>query len=77
VLSRVAATVPGVGYVDAAGRHGVGVSVADNSDGDSITLIFDRNTYQYLGMTGADHLGRSESTALLASGLVNQEGQTS
>lgn len=79
-LYRVAATIPGVEYVDdatdAAGRHGIGVARSVNSGGDRSTLIFDRNTYQVLGRAGETHDGITDSEAVLATGLVANAGQT-
>lgn len=79
-LYRVAATIPGVEYVDdatdAAGRHGIGVARSVNSDGDRSILIFDRNTYKVLGRVGEAHDGITDSEAVLATGLVENAGQT-
>lgn len=79
-LYRVAATVPGVEYVndttDAAGRHGIGVAHSVNNSGDRTTLIFDRTTYQVMGRAGEVHDGRTDSEAVLATGLVAKAGQT-
>jgi hypothetical protein len=79
-LYRVAATVPGVEYVndttDAAGRHGIGVAHTVNVDGDRTTLIFDRTTYQVMGRAVEVHDGRTDSGAVLATGLVEKAGQT-
>jgi hypothetical protein len=79
-LYRVAATIPGVEYVDdatdAAGRHGIGVARSVNSDGDRVILIFDRNTYQVLGKAVEAHDGITDSEAVLATGLVENAGQT-
>lgn len=79
-LYQVATTVPGVEYVndttDAAGRHGIGVAHTVNVDGDPTTLIFDRTTHQFMGSAIDIHDGRTSSTAVLASGLVDKAGQT-
>ncbi|WAL64622.1 CU044_5270 family protein [Amycolatopsis cynarae] len=80
-LYRVAAMIPGVEVVDnatdALGRSGVGVAHTENSAGDKVVLIFDRNTYQVLGMKlDGPSRGMSEAEALLASGLVAAKGQT-
>jgi hypothetical protein len=79
-LYRVAATVPGVEYVndttDAAGRHGIGVAHSVNNGGDRTILIFDRTTYQVMGRAGEVHDGRTDSEAVLATGLVEKAGQT-
>lgn len=79
-LYRVAATVPDIELVqdvaDSSGRHGIGIAHTVNNAGDKITLIFDRNTYQILGRGGTVHDGRTEGDAILATGLVEQPGQT-
>lgn len=79
-LYRVAATVPGVEYVDdaadAAGRHGIGVAHSVNNSGDRTILIFDRATYQVMGRAVGVHDGRADSGAVLATGLVEKAGQT-
>ncbi|QWF84483.1 CU044_5270 family protein [Amycolatopsis sp. CA-230715] len=79
-LYRVAATVPDVEYVDdttdAAGRHGIGVAHSVNNGGDRTVLIFDRTTYRVMGTAGEVHDGRTDSEAVLATGLVEEAGQT-
>jgi hypothetical protein len=52
------------------GRHSV------NNDGDRTTLIFDRTTYQVMGRAVEVHDGRTDSEAVLATGLVEKAGQT-
>ncbi|MCE7010804.1 CU044_5270 family protein [Kibdelosporangium philippinense] len=79
-LYRVAATVPGVESVDnvtdAAGRQGIGVAHTVNNAGDRTILIFDRTTYQVMGRAGQVSDGRTDSVAVLATGLVAEAGQT-
>lgn len=79
-LYRVAATIPDVEYVnditDAAGRHGIGVAHVVNNGGDRTILIFDRTTYQVMGIAGEAHDGGKGSEAVLATGLVENAGQT-
>jgi hypothetical protein len=79
-LYRVAATIPDVEYIDdmtdAVGRHGIGVAHSTNNAGDRVILIFDRTTYQVLGGARESHDGGTESQALLATGLVEEAGQT-
>ncbi|HEX6353034.1 CU044_5270 family protein [Actinophytocola sp.] len=79
-LYRVAATIPDVEYVDdttdAAGRHGIGVAHSVNNGGDRTILIFDRTTYQVMGMATEAHDGGTGSEAVLATGLVENAGQT-
>ncbi|WP_116101945.1 CU044_5270 family protein [Amycolatopsis thermalba] len=79
-LYRVAATVPGVQLIDdmwdVSGRHGLGVTRTTTNAGDMTTLVFDRDTYQVLGWTTTSHDGRAAGKALLATGLVDEAGQT-
>ncbi|MGW1681504.1 CU044_5270 family protein [Saccharopolyspora sp. NPDC002376] len=78
-LYRVAATVPDVEFVDdvtdAVGRNGVGVAHAVNNAGDRAVLMFDRSTFQVLGVQTDVHDGRAEADAVLTSGLVAGAGQ--
>jgi hypothetical protein len=79
-LYRVAATIPDVEYVndttDAAGRHGIGVAHSVNNGGDRTILIFDRTTFQVMGSAVKVHDGSTQSHAVLATGLVDNVGQT-
>jgi hypothetical protein len=58
---------------DAAGRPGVGV--AWSFDGSQAMLIFDPQTYTYLGMTTRGIGGQISGTALLATAIVDNVGQ--
>ncbi|MER7078227.1 hypothetical protein SAMN02982929_00038 [Saccharopolyspora kobensis] len=78
-LYRVAATIPDVEFVDdvtdAVGRNGIGVARTVNNAGDRTVLMFDRSTFQVLGVLGVVHDGRTDADAVLSSGLVADVGQ--
>jgi hypothetical protein len=80
-LYRAAALIPGVvavpDAVDAAGRHGVAVAMADNFSGIRFTWIFDKKSLDYLGeidamvKTGAVRFG----SAVMSRAIVDKIGQ--
>ncbi len=76
-LYRFLATTPGVTLVqsvtDVSGRPGIGVQWS--FEGSSTMLIFDPNTYQYLGTSNAGTGGPTAGTALLQTAIVDTAGQ--
>lgn len=73
-LYQVLKTIPGIGVrpdiTDAIGRHGIGITY--DSRQISMILIFDTETYEFLG---ARLPAQDRSTALAESGIVDQAGQ--
>jgi hypothetical protein len=71
------ARTPGIriqpAVADAAGRPGVGV--VWSFDGSQAMLVFDPQTYTYLGMSTRGLDGRIGGTALLTTAIVDHAGQ--
>ena len=71
------ARTPGItvqrGVTDAAGRPGIGV--AWSFEGSQAMLVFDPETYTYLGMSTRGSDGQRGGTALLTTAIVDNAGQ--
>ena len=91
-LYQAAALIPGITVVpdvtDALGRHGIGITVTDgfttpsakNTVTSKTTWIFDKSSYQFLGMrwsmTENSKLFQAGTSALLAKGVADSLGGT-
>ncbi|HWG98354.1 MAG TPA: CU044_5270 family protein [Pilimelia sp.] len=74
-LFSAASRIPGVtvrsGAVDVAGRTGVGIGMP----GADVELVFDRQTYEYVGERGHDPTGATIGSAQLRMAVVDRPGQ--